>query len=76
MEQVSGFEHLLTLSSLLVVFRAPTTTQAYIPSHLEWINDSSCNVVWPDGDSHSVKRVLWALGKELKASHFIALSPA
>lgn len=38
---------------------------AYVPSHLEWINDSSCNVVWPDGDNFSVKRVLWALGKPI-----------
>ena len=38
---------------------------AYIPSHLEWINDSSCNVVWKEGDDFSVKRVLSSLGQEI-----------
>lgn len=34
---------------------------AYIPSHLEWINDSSCNIVWKDGDDYSVRFVLCAM---------------
>eukprot|EP00041_Stephanoeca_diplocostata_P036681 m.1348103 g.1348103 ORF g.1348103 m.1348103 type:complete len:462 (-) comp24914_c0_seq5:3276-4661(-) len=35
----------------------------YYPSHIEWINDACCNVVW--ADSHSSARALWALGIEL-----------
>lgn len=37
----------------------------YCPTHCEWINDSSCNVVWKD--QFSAKRVLWALGEVLPA---------
>lgn len=33
----------------------------YLPSHIEWINDSSCNIVW--GDVTSAQNALWALGK-------------
>jgi len=36
----------------------------YGPSHLEWINDSSCNIVWMD--SESAARVVWVLGEPIK----------
>ncbi len=33
----------------------------YAPSHVEWINDSSCNVVW-SGDDLTPKRALLSMG--------------
>jgi len=41
----------------------------YKPSHIEWINLSSANVVW--NDHFSCSRALWALGDEIPASDLV-----
>eukprot|EP00039_Didymoeca_costata_P004551 m.74134 g.74134 ORF g.74134 m.74134 type:complete len:259 (+) comp12448_c0_seq2:143-919(+) len=44
----------------------------YRPSHLEWINDSSCNVVW--NDNQTAHHILQSLGMQLSVAHVEKLS--